>query len=229
MQFKKVSHVIFDNDGLILDTESAYERILKEIAERYGKKYTEEVKRKVVGTPENETARIFLEELGIPLSIETFNEEYNRRIDEELQNPPVMPGVEKLIKHLAKHNIPIAVATSASTSLFGRNTKNHQAIFKLFNHVVCGTTDPEVINGKPAPDIFLVCASRFPDTPDASEVLVFEDSPNGVRGAIAAGMQGVLVPSAKDVDDELRKIATLVLKSLEEFKPEWFGLPPYEE
>lgn len=226
MQFKKVSHVIFDMDGLILESESAYERILNSIAKLYGKEYTHDVKLKILGTPELDTAKIFLSELDIPLSVEQFIEEYHKRIAEELQNPAFMPGVEKLIKHFADHNIPIAVATSSSKQSYDIKTKNHEAIFKLFHHIVCGTSDPEVKRGKPAPDIFLVCCSRFPDKPDPSQVLVLEDAPNGVRGALAAGMQGVLVP-APDVNDELRKPATLVINSLEEFKPEWFGLPAY--
>lgn len=59
------------------------------------------------------------------------------------------------------------------------------------------------------------------------QCLVFEDAPNGIRGALTAGMQTVMVP-AKEVSDELRKPATVVLNSLKEFKPEQFGLPAFE-
>uniref|UniRef100_A0AAR5P783 Pseudouridine-5'-phosphatase n=1 Tax=Dendroctonus ponderosae TaxID=77166 RepID=A0AAR5P783_DENPD len=227
MQFKPVTHVIFDMDGLIIESESAYKRILSSIAKQFGKEFTPEVELKILGTTEKDTAKIFLSELDISLSREEFLDLYHKQITVELQNPPLMPGVEKLIKHLAKHKVPIAVATSSSTQALSIKTKNHQHIFKLFHHIVCGTTDSDVKNGKPAPDIFLVCASRFPENPDPSKCLVLEDAPNGIKGAVSAGMQAVLVPAAT-LEEERRKSATLVVDSLEHFRPEQFGLPAFE-
>lgn len=128
---------------------------------------------------------------------------------------------------------------------------NHRELFELFHHKVMGSSDPEVINGKPAPDIFLVAAGRFPDNPDPAKVsptcrtrkesdflndfpnincqcLVFEDAPNGVQAATQAGMQCVMVPDPQ-ISPELRTGATLVLNSLLQFKPEHFGLPPFDD
>ncbi|KAJ8310232.1 hypothetical protein KUTeg_012097 [Tegillarca granosa] len=106
-------------------------------------------------------------------------------------------------------------------------TTNHKDLFAFFHHLVYIGCDPEVKHGKPSPDGFLIAAQRFPDNPDPKKVLVFEDAPNGVEAARAAGMQCVWVPSIPlDVNKHSDK-ATQILTSLEEFKPEDFGLPPY--
>lgn len=99
-----------------------------------------------------------------------------------LSNVNFMPGAERLIRHLSANNVPIAVATSSGAESVAVKTKNHQEVFKLFHHFVMGSTDPEVKEGKPAPDIFLIAAKRFPDSPDPKKCLVVEDAPNGVQG-----------------------------------------------
>ena len=88
--------------------------------------------------------------------------------------------------------------------------------------------DPELKHPKPAPDIFLLASQRFsmpPTSPDY--VLVFEDAPNGVAAASAAGMNVVMVPD-KRVDFAKCSQADLVLNSLAEFDPVVWGFPPFE-
>lgn len=66
------------------------------------------------------------------------------------------------------------MATSSGQQSFEVKTKRHQSLFDMFHHIVVGSSDPEVKNGKPAPDIFLVCASRFPEKPSPDQVGFYE-------------------------------------------------------
>lgn len=83
----------------------------------------------------------------------------------------IFKGVEHLIQHLHLNRVPIAVATSSSQEAYNLKTQRHRHIFDLFDHVVTGASDPDIKRGKPAPDIFLACASRFAEpTPHPSKV-----------------------------------------------------------
>lgn len=85
---------------------------------------------------------------------------------------PVFTGASRLIQHLYKHKIPMAVATGSHTHTFNLKITNHKPFFdKYFDHVV-KSDDSEVTQGKPAPDIFLLAASRFSDPPDPMKVLL---------------------------------------------------------
>lgn len=91
--------------------------------------------------------------------------------------------------------------------------------------------DPAVKKGKPEPDGFLVTMERFEKKPQsAANILVFEDSLNGVLAAVAAGMHVIMVPDSRYClpPEDVRDKICLVLESLEDFKPEMMGLPPYD-
>lgn len=81
-----------------------------------------------------------------------------------------LPGAEKIIRHLHSHNIPIGLATSCGEPHFLVKTSKHRDLFDLFEHKVMGSTDDDVESCKPAPDIFVVAAERFPDSPDPKMV-----------------------------------------------------------
>lgn len=222
-----VTHCIFDLDGTLLDTEKAYEQIIVEMLRERGIEYTAELRRKVLGTTSDHTWRILSEEL--PMKSEATNtllQEFRERCYDVIGNCPIMPGGEKLVRHLYSHGIPIAIATSSRDDTYRYKTKIHQEFFKIFHHVVCGGSDPEVKLGKPNPDIFLICAQRFNENPCPEDCLVFEDSVNGVVAARKAGMQCVAIPNEGIPRIEF-KPATLIINSLEEFVPENFGLPCY--
>lgn len=227
--FQKVTHCLFDMDGLLLNTEELYTSITQQILEELGcaEKYSLAFKVTLMGGQSLEVANAIIKRYKLDISPEKYIFRQRELAFNLMPSAELLPGVEKLLHHLSSHKIPIALATSSSKEMYDLKTGRHGKLFDLFHHRVYGSSDDEVVHGKPAPDIFIVAARRFPDQPDPSQCLVFEDAPNGVKSAVSAGCQVVMVPEDY-VPDEMRKEATLVVKSLEHFKPELFGLPPYD-
>jgi pseudouridine-5'-monophosphatase len=130
-----------------------------------------------------------------------------------------------LTAYFHKHNIPMAVATSSVGEAVKLKLQKHQEWFKVFNYLISGD-DEQVKHGKPAPDIFLAAARGIAVDPE--HCLVFEDSPSGAEaGANARGIV-VAVPDPIMSHDRYPR-ARLIIKSLQDFSPEAFGLPPREE
>lgn len=161
--------------------------------------------------------------------------DFKRTVLTKLPRCPLqlMPGIEKLVKHLHRHGIPMAVASGTLKPYYDKAILHFGDFFATyFEHAVCGYDDAGVINKKPAPDTYLVAAKRFARPPvDMSKVLIFEDSLTGLEGAIASGGKIVLATKSKAVYAEenakfVKKI-DLIVDSLENFQPDQFGLPPY--
>ncbi|XP_017063331.1 probable pseudouridine-5'-phosphatase isoform X1 [Drosophila eugracilis] len=225
---RKVTHCIFDMDGLLLDTERLYTVATEMILEPYGKPYPFEVKEQAMGLQTEPLAKFMVEYYDLPISWEEYARQQRANTEILMRNAQLMPGAERLLRHLHANKVPFCLATSSGADMVELKTNEHRELFSLFNHKVCGSTDKEVANGKPAPDIFLVAASRFSVAPKASDCLVFEDSPNGVTAGNSAGMQVVMVPDPR-LSQEKTSHATQVLGSLADFKPEQFGLPPFKD
>jgi HAD superfamily hydrolase (TIGR01509 family) len=218
-----VKNVIYDMDGLLLDTEQFYTAATSIIAARFGKVFDWTVKSKMMGKRATDAARVLVDELELPMGPEEYLAERTGILKQLFPGAEPLPGAVRLTRHLHRHGVPQAVATSTDRHNFELKTRRHQEWFGLFECVVIGD-DPAVRHGKPAPDIFLTAAERLKAVP--AECLVFEDAPAGVEAAVAAGMRVVVVPDPH-MDPQNYPAAVPIIASLDDFKPGEWGLPPF--
>ena len=219
----QVTHVIYDMDGLLLDTEPFYTEVTQAIVGRYGHTFEWSLKSRMMGKKAADSARILVDALHLPITPEDYLRERESMLLALFPKAQAMPGARRLTMHLAGHGIPQAVATSSHRRDFELKITQHREWFACFQHIVVGD-DPAVKRGKPAPDIFLAAAARMGAAP--SQCLVFEDAPSGIAAARAAGMPVIAVPNP-NVSPEAYRDATQVLSSLEAFDPEAWALPGY--
>ena len=217
---KATTHVLFDMDGLLLDTEIIYTMVTQRIVGKFGRKFDWSVKSNMIGLPSAESARYLVNALSLPIRPEDYLRERDAFLREAFPSCQALPGAQLLVNHLAENRVPIAVANSSSREFFDLKTAQH-SWFSLFDAVITAD-NAQVKHGKPAPDIFLYAAEVIGAQPEST--LVFEDAPSGLAAAKAAGMRAVVVPDM-NMDKSRYAGADLIIDNLLEFEPEAFGLP----
>lgn len=204
--------VIFDMDGLLLDTEKLLVRFWVQAANEAGYPMTRE---------HALSLRSLHRSFAVPYLNELFGESFDyksvraRRMElmsEYLSHEPLelKPGAKELLSYLNNRKIPAAVCTATD---FERASDylTMVGIFGYFSKIVCATM---VERGKPAPDVYLYAAGELGLEP--RECMALEDSPNGVMSASSAGCVTVMVPDLTQPDDKLRGLSAAVAGSLEE-------------
>lgn len=212
-------------DGLLLDTEGIYTEVTQQIVGEYGKVFDWSVKEKIIGRRSIQAAEIIVESLDLPISPQDYLDSRKDVLLEKFKDTEALPGAKEMTTHFFKLGIPQALATSSSSPMFEAKFEKHKKWFSQFAQIVRGD-DPELKEGKPAPDIFLLAANRV--GVDPAECLVFEDAPTGTKAALAAGMSVVVVPDP-NMDHCHYKNASQIISSLKDFDPEYWGLPKFAE
>ena len=218
---KKITHVLFDMDGVLLDTEPLYTLAYNNIVRPYGEIYGWDVKAKMVGLTKMNCARMLIDSFHLPISIDELLVLQDIEFKKVFTDIKAVKGARELVATLSDNHIPMALATSSNVEYMKMKSKNHQDWFRKFNALVTGD-HPEVKNGMPAPDIFLVAARYLNAAPESC--LVFEDAPAGVGAAVAAGMSVVAIRDPH-LDEALFTEADEILSCLTEFEGRNWGLP----
>ncbi|KAF8347710.1 HAD-like domain-containing protein [Amanita rubescens] len=242
----KIEYVLFDMDGLMIDSEGMFTKVINEILRPYGKQMTWDIKAGCMGLPEEASAKHLLSFFpDIPLTLESCLAQKNEMLDKLWPTVSVLPGVRKLVHHLKAHNIPIAVATSSRRHKYELKITNLGNIFSQFeDKVVCSDDKQYNMRGKPNPDIFITAAREMlgrnvghpevecttDNLQERARGLVFEDALPGVQAGKRADMSVIWVPDPNLLNIEYSgtEKPDQILKSLEDFVPEEWGLPPYQ-
>ncbi|MEC5385129.1 HAD family phosphatase [Uliginosibacterium sp. H3] len=204
--------VIFDMDGLLLDSERVALRLFAEAAHSLDLKWDEAVGLKMVGLNSRDSDGIVLEAFGADYPVAALRERFGELYETTIVagDIPVKPFARDLLMHLEALRIPCAVATS--TRRTRAEAKLHHAhLIQHFKALACGD---EVLRGKPHPEIYELAASRLGIEP--SRCLALEDSNAGVRSAVSANMQVVMVPDVLKPDAGIRMLGVPAVSSLKD-------------
>ena len=210
MKNKHYDAVIFDMDGLLLDTERLAIEAWMEVARRGGYDIPMAVMLETLGRDETDTCSIIVAHTGAEFPYESFKTAKRKLMRQRMidEGMPKKTGADHILHTLGEAGVPAALATS---------TDRERAMWRInrcgwdryFSALAFGD---EVPVGKPAPDIFVLAARRL--NVDPARCAVLEDSPGGLRAARAAGMTALFVPDMKAPDDELRTLSHFIFDDL---------------
>lgn len=209
----EIKAVLFDMDGLMVDTESLSTEAFINSAKAQGYNMTKEETLKVLGFTKANIYQFWIDYFqGTNVDGKKLVDDHYDYIENVLYTvgPEKMPYVEELLKYLKENNYKIAVASSSDTADIKNNLEKTK-LEKYIDEIVSGA---EVENGKPAPDVFLLAAKRL--GVDPKDCLILEDSKAGIKAGKASGAMVFMVPDMYTVDKECEDTADRILTNLGE-------------
>jgi HAD superfamily hydrolase (TIGR01509 family) len=206
--------VIFDLDGVLVDSEAAWNDARRKVAEESGGTWRADAQRAMMGMSSLEWARYMREQLGVPLSEEEISRAVATRLERLYRTRlPLIAGAREAATALALR-WPLALASSANRPII-ELVLELAGLSDRFQAVV---SSEEVAHGKPAPDVYLEAARRIACEP--ARCAAVEDSANGLRAAAAAGMRVIAIPNTDFPPPQaLLAAADVVLASIEALEP----------
>ena len=210
-----ISAVVFDMDGLLLDSEQIWDEVREQLARERGGRWHDRAQRDMMGMSSIEWSRYMHEEIGLADPPEAINAEVVRRMAERYRRElPLLPGAVEAVRRMGA-SFELGLASSSNRPLIDL-VLDLMSVASLFRATV---SSEEVGRGKPAPDVYLEAARRLGVEPASAAAI--EDSHNGILAARAAGMRVVAVPNPHfPPGAEALEQADVVLSSLDELTPE---------
>jgi len=200
--------IIFDFDGLMVNSEHVVFDALKILFKQYGKVLTWTYFCKHIGVPVTDSLKKFHRDFELPIPFTQFLEERNSIVHQYLSKKlKLMPGVKKIIELLRKKPVTLAIATSGKRTYIEYWLKKF-GIEKYFKTVVC---IDDVQKGKPHPDLILKVLEETEFSP--TESIIIEDAPSGIEAAVKAKIRSIAIPT-KGVPLQKFKNATYILDSM---------------
>jgi HAD superfamily hydrolase (TIGR01509 family) len=210
-----IEAVVFDLDGVLLDTEELWDEARRQIAEERGGRWRSDAQRAMMGMSSPEWSRYMHDVIGLPDPPERISEEVVERLAELYRRElPLVDGAIEAVRRIGAR-WPLGIASSSNRPLIDLFLELTGTL-DLFRATV---SSEEVAHGKPAPDVYLEATRRLEVAPERCAAI--EDSENGIRSASAAGMHVVAIPNRVfPPSTEALALTDVVLDSLAGLTPE---------
>jgi HAD superfamily hydrolase (TIGR01509 family) len=209
-----VQAVVFDLDGVLVDSEQVWDEIREQLARERGGTWSDTAQQDMMGMSSPEWSRYMHERVGLKESPDEINAEVVRRLQARYaEKLPLLPGAVEAVHRLGAR-WPLGLATSSNRPVITTVLEAAQ----LTPFFAATVSSEEVAHGKPAPDVYVEAARRLGVDPRRAAAI--EDSHNGIRSARAAGMRVVAIPNPHFPPGDALDEADVVLSSLDELTPE---------